>query len=77
MKQKRKCLYVYRVTTNDNACLFYLRKSYEFDRGYVFCEGLMPIGRMSYMNFNPLVEVIDVVLFFFGDKYIPILYYYN
>lgn len=35
----------------------YVKKlPYEFDRSYTFCEGLLPIGRMSYMNFNPLVE---------------------
>jgi len=29
---------------------------YEFDTSHILCEELLPVGRMSYLNFNPLVQ---------------------
>ncbi|XP_004209400.2 M-phase phosphoprotein 6 isoform X2 [Hydra vulgaris] len=33
-------------------------ENFEFGAGYVLCEELLPIGRMSFMNYNPLVQKV-------------------
>ena len=47
---------------------FYFRENFEFGIGYVLCEDLLPIGRMSFMNYNPLVQVKISFLFLTFNK---------
>lgn len=37
--------------------MLFFRESQEMEPSFVVCDDLLPIGRMSFKNFNPAVDV--------------------